>query len=1636
MKIEDLERQDSLGIIWSIFDRMQEPMEYKRLDIADMAWENARRKPGQDMDEWHTYLKETEIQVKENDPNYVITPGQFARKLLRGTGLSAESRALVLLNCGGKYDDPERLLKVLMWMYPNIGHKENKQGLVMRKNDKKFNPVRKNPFDFRARGDGNSTIARIRGTGSTTTSYTPRPRTSITRTQGYKPKGMQRDIHETENVDRDDDGDNDDSDASEETLDSEDDHYENYPVDAGEDEEDLESEEEEEVIQNVAEAIGSTLGHEAAAAVFATLKKKQWRAKDKTASARKARGWTQPSSQNTGTQQDARPKQRPHGPTPDPSRATDICKACGEMGHWSGDPTCPKTISGEVKPFRPPRSSTSSALPSRKKEVHVTTGSMTKEIGSNANLSSTASGGKEPALGHTVPVSSSPAFTVSGSKDIMPGRIIKYDPKKVQEVHRSFMVQKKERSEESSEDPSIERPSMGRRQPAENQRSPTPLRRRVEPQTWTVRKKMKYEDGRSEIQSSSLFKVVHITQDGKYPVLVMKFKTDDMVEYLKKRLGIEPITYGDSGHGGQIFKWTKSSVEPDNGKSMDLVVESNLETTWDKERCLETLARVLWPIHESNSRERKSDKQRESEEGSQPKRKLEDQRTERASSGSRGTSSVSHWKTLRSSPIRQMERSEGQHRREHEDRREGSWTNRGKRTSEVVPSAVAKSNQFNKNDEEDMTWLIRKFAPVQDMFDEIALAGHIFVIHQMEIKMMDLRLKILRRRPFSDERCEAGRKVGRAFVTTDGDWVMNEDQREDANREKVENRRELQNVKAEKEQLLQHLAEIQAKEKELIKKTEGESDSRTSPSKKYDKNEVFDTLLKRRQEEAVKKKENVKEEESTPIGPEDLMSGTSFVRERGERSKGSASSSSNTPGRISQAEAASAMMEPKTLISADGVVLEPKEEAIGKKKKESKDEALKKEMDARQRKEDGRLEPSPTVKYSKANLKEQLDCDHPYEELQWGANAVSVYASCKKCSLKSVICYKKKGTFMTKHVVENVNQQQVYLVRLQRGKAMGDTGCHAPLAGPSWHKDMQDEMKIRGWKFSGREQYEEFAFGPGEPIVSNTVWTYTVYVHGRQYELEISEVPMECPALIGKDQLKQWQLLWDFENEIMLSKDGYLEVEYTKTGHPCVDLLRVEPPKHFDKDQIEVIVVALAAAAQKAKGGDTDSLKDESRGAHVVHAVEREDGNVVDDERGLIDENEEEDNGEMFGFGSDDDISDDDPDDGRTEDRYVEYYDISSKDGSTEEESDHAWSDADESDNSEDVTDDDDDLKHIFMTEIDADTRYMSKGAKRAVRSNLQAITKANQEEKSLKQRNLEEYRNWYREEVERPLNPNLHRSRRSGPWRFLEIFTWTCAMTIQAMTMGWETYEPITLPKFDLMTVDGRQNARDYIVYADPDFVFLAQPCTPWSIMQNMNQRNPEQIRRLHEEQERHRQLLTFVEEVVHFQHQRGRAVGSESPTTAASWKEAPIEAAFHRPGMSSTITHMCQYGKIRPDNGLPIRKSTMVKGTAEVCEAVSLKCLGNHAHSPIEGSMKISVRKKNGKTTTKTMKVSEWAGGYTKEFAKALLNGALKYLERMMAQRTWEKQSYPVEDPQANQEQMPEESMMDPDDEPIGNW
>ena len=88
----------------------------------------------------------------------------------------------------------------------------------------------------------------------------------------------------------------------------------------------------------------------------------------------------------------------------------------------------------------------------------------------------------------------------------------------------------------------------------------------------------------------------------------------------------------------------------------------------------------------------------------------------------------------------------------------------------------------------------------------------------------------------------------------------------------------------------------------------------------------------------------------------------------------------------------------------------------------------------------------------------------------------------------------------------------------------------------------------------------------------------------------------------------------------------------------------------------------------------------------------------------------------------------------------------------------------------------------------------------------------------------------------------------------------WTCMVTKAAHYNGWEAFEPITLPGWDLNVAEVRAKAREYLVQIDPDFVVIAPPCGPWSQVQLLNQRTPLQVRELQLKREEARELLLFV--------------------------------------------------------------------------------------------------------------------------------------------------------------------------------
>ncbi len=88
--------------MWKILDDQHEELDHVRADEAYKAWVTAHRKHGESLNTWTMNLQKVKLELPEAKYNeMILSRRMYASKLMRGSGLSADKRALVLFNAGG-----------------------------------------------------------------------------------------------------------------------------------------------------------------------------------------------------------------------------------------------------------------------------------------------------------------------------------------------------------------------------------------------------------------------------------------------------------------------------------------------------------------------------------------------------------------------------------------------------------------------------------------------------------------------------------------------------------------------------------------------------------------------------------------------------------------------------------------------------------------------------------------------------------------------------------------------------------------------------------------------------------------------------------------------------------------------------------------------------------------------------------------------------------------------------------------------------------------------------------------------------------------------------------------------------------------------------------------------------------------------------------------------------------------------------------------------------------------------------------------------------------------------------------------------------------------------------------------------
>ena len=137
------------------------------------------------------------------------------------------------------------------------------------------------------------------------------------------------------------------------------------------------------------------------------------------------------------------------------------------------------------------------------------------------------------------------------------------------------------------------------------------------------------------------------------------------------------------------------------------------------------------------------------------------------------------------------------------------------------------------------------------------------------------------------------------------------------------------------------------------------------------------------------------------------------------------------------------------------------------------------------------------------------------------------------------------------------------------------------------------------------------------------------------------------------------------------------------------------------------------------------------------------------------------------------------------------------------------------------------------------------------------------------------------------------------------------------------------------------------------PDEIYLSPTCGPWSLMQGLAARTPEQQQQLRELREWHHQVhLCFCKKVYLKQIKQGGHAHLEQPAYARSWRTSALS---NLPGLYCRFDQ-CQYGCTCQDTDLVwrlVQKPTGLQTTKmAVHKEFQRRCAGDHQHCRLEGS------------------------------------------------------------------------------------
>ena len=157
------------------------------------------------------------------------------------------------------------------------------------------------------------------------------------------------------------------------------------------------------------------------------------------------------------------------------------------------------------------------------------------------------------------------------------------------------------------------------------------------------------------------------------------------------------------------------------------------------------------------------------------------------------------------------------------------------------------------------------------------------------------------------------------------------------------------------------------------------------------------------------------------------------------------------------------------------------------------------------------------------------------------------------------------------------------------------------------------------------------------------------------------------------------------------------------------------------------------------------------------------------------------------------------------------------------------------------------------------------------------------------------------------------------GKIDFLELFAGKAILSYCTSQVGLPTGPPVDINTgYDLNTYDGQQKAWKLIKEGQPEVVYMAVVCGPWSNLQNINDRATVLKKR-----KQIMPMVRFCADVARYQISRGRKFIIENPETSHIWKVKEFLDLANIDAVLWNIVDMCRHGMKDPASKLPYKKS-----------------------------------------------------------------------------------------------------------------